>query len=52
MLLKHGIIYRQSKVTLGYSMDPEYHLKKSELKNYDTSYLLTQFCSTKMRRGL
>jgi transposase len=33
ILLKHGIRYRQSKVTLGDSMDPEYHLKKSELKN-------------------
>jgi hypothetical protein len=33
MLLKHGIKYRQSKVTLGDSLDPEYHLKKRELKN-------------------
>ncbi len=33
ILLKHGIRYRQSKVTLGDSMDPEYHLKKRELKN-------------------
>lgn len=33
ILLKHGIRYRQSKVTLGDSMDPEYHLKKSALKN-------------------
>ncbi len=33
ILLKHGIRYRQSKVTLGYSIDPEYHLKKSALKN-------------------
>ena len=33
ILLKHWIRYRQSKVTLGYSIDPEYHLKKSELKN-------------------
>ena len=32
ILLKHGIRYRQSKVTLGDSMDPEYHLKKRELK--------------------
>jgi transposase len=31
-LLKHGIRYRQSKITLGYSLDPEYHLKKRELK--------------------
>ena len=33
ILLKHGIRYRQSKVTLGDSPDPEYHLKKSTLKN-------------------
>jgi transposase len=33
ILLKHGIRYRQSKVTLGDSMDPEYLLKKSTLKN-------------------
>ena len=32
ILLKHGIKYRQSKITLGYSLDPEYHLKKRELK--------------------
>ena len=32
ILLKHGIRYRQSKITLGYSLDPEYHLKKRELK--------------------
>jgi len=33
VLLKHGIRYRQSKITLGNSTDPEYHLKKRELKN-------------------
>ena len=33
ILLKHGIKYRQSKITLGPSMDPEYHLKKRGLKN-------------------
>lgn len=33
ILLKHGIRYRQSKVTLGNSQDPEYHLKKRGLKN-------------------
>jgi len=33
ILLKHGIRYRQSKITLGNSIDPEYHLKKRELKN-------------------
>jgi transposase len=32
ILLKHGIRYRQSKITLGYSLDPEYRLKKRELK--------------------
>lgn len=32
ILLKHGIRYRQSKVTLGNSQDPEYHLKKRGLK--------------------
>lgn len=32
ILLKHGIKYRQSKITLGNSTDPEYHLKKRELK--------------------
>lgn len=31
-LLKHGIRYRQSKITLGNSTDPEYHLKKRESK--------------------
>jgi transposase len=34
ILLKHGIKYRQqSKITLGNSQDPEYHLKKRGLKN-------------------
>ena len=33
ILLNHGIRYRKSKVTLGDSTDPEYHLKKRELKN-------------------
>ena len=32
ILLKHGIRYRQSKITLGNSTDYEYHLKKRELK--------------------
>ncbi len=32
ILLKHGIRYRQSKITLGNSLDPEYHLKKRGLK--------------------
>jgi len=32
LLLKHGIKYRQSKITLGNSQDPEYHLKKRGLK--------------------
>lgn len=33
ILLKHGIRYRQSKITLGISTDPEYDLKKRGLKN-------------------
>lgn len=33
ILLKHGIRYRQSKITLGNSTDPEYDLKKRGLKN-------------------
>jgi len=33
ILLKHRIRYRQSKITLGNSTDPEYHLKKRGLKN-------------------
>lgn len=33
ILLKHEIRYQKSKVTLGDSTDPEYHLKKRELKN-------------------
>lgn len=32
ILLKHGIKWRQSKVTLGVSLDPEYNLKKRESK--------------------
>jgi transposase len=32
IFLKYGIRYRQSKVTLGDSLDPEYHLKKRESK--------------------
>jgi transposase len=32
ILLKHGIRYRQPKITLGNSQDPEYHLKKRGLK--------------------
>lgn len=33
ILLKHGIMYRQSKITLGPSLDPEQHLKKRGLKS-------------------
>src|SRR3954468_18091386 len=33
ILLKHEIRYRKSKITLGNSTDPEYHLKKRGLKN-------------------
>ena len=34
ILLKHGIKYhQQSKITLGTSTDPQYDLKKRELKN-------------------
>jgi transposase len=33
ILLKHGVKWRNSKITLGTSQDPEYHLKKRELKN-------------------
>ena len=32
ILLKHGIRHRQSKITLGYSLDPEYRLKKRGLR--------------------
>ena len=32
ILLKHGIRYRQSKITLGNGQDPEYHLKKRGLR--------------------
>jgi hypothetical protein len=28
IILKHGIKWRNSKITLGISLDPEYHLKK------------------------
>ena len=33
ILLKHGIRYRRSKITLGNSTDPEYHLKKRGSKS-------------------
>ena len=33
IILKHGIKWRNSKITLGTSLDPEYHLKKRESKN-------------------
>ncbi len=33
IILKHGVKWRHSKITLGTSMDPEYHLKKRESKN-------------------
>ena len=32
ILIKHGIRYRQAKITLENSTDPEYHLKKRGLK--------------------
>ena len=32
ILIKHGTRHRQSKITLGNSTDPEYHLKKRGLK--------------------
>ena len=38
ILLKHGIRYRQSKVTLGDSMDPEYHLKKKRIEEEELRY--------------
>jgi len=31
--LKHGVKWRNSKIILGTSLDPEYHLKKRESKN-------------------
>jgi transposase len=33
ILLKHGIRYRKSKMTLGTSTDPEYYLKKRESRS-------------------
>ena len=33
IILKHGVKWRNSKITLGTSLDPEYHLKKRESKN-------------------
>jgi hypothetical protein len=33
IILKHGVKWRHSKITLGTRMDPEYHLKKRESKN-------------------
>lgn len=52
ILLKHGIRYRQSKITLGNSTDPEYHLKKRGLKTYDTETCqLIASCFMRTRRG-
>lgn len=33
IILKHGVKWRNSKIILGTSLDPEYHLKKRESKN-------------------
>jgi hypothetical protein len=33
ILLKYGVKWRQSKITLGNSQDSEYHLKKGGLRN-------------------
>jgi transposase len=33
IILKHGVKWRNSKITLGTSLDLEYHLKKRESKN-------------------
>src|SRR4029079_6930667 len=33
IILKHGVKWRNSKITLGISLDPDYHLKKRESKN-------------------
>src|SRR3954454_19121320 len=33
IILKHGVKWRNSKITLGISLDPDYHLKKREWKN-------------------
>ena len=33
IIIKHGVKWRNSKITLGTSLDPEYHLKKRESKN-------------------
>ncbi|HXT83339.1 MAG TPA: hypothetical protein VN704_03250 [Verrucomicrobiae bacterium] len=33
IILKHGIKWRNSKITLVISLNHEYHLKKRELKN-------------------
>ena len=51
ILLKHGIRDRQSKITLGNSHDPEYHLKKRGLKIQGiTTFQIIVFYSTKMRK--
>lgn len=33
IILKHGVKWRNSKITFGTSLDLEYHLKKRESKN-------------------
>ena len=51
ILLKHGIRHRQSKITLGNSQNPEYHLKKRGLKIQGTAtFQIFVFYSTKMRK--
>ena len=45
ILLKYGIKYRQSKITLGVSTDAEYHLKKRELKSY-VQHSSSRLCPT------
>ena len=51
ILLKHGIRHRQSKITLGNSQDPEYHLKKRGLRIQGmATFQIIVFYSTKTRK--
>ncbi len=52
ILLKYGIRYRQSKITLGGSTDSEYHLKKRGLKIRYGNLSSDSILFYKMKRGL
>jgi len=54
IILKHGIKWRQSKLTFGPRLDPDYDLKKEDQRSKVQIAIFTEYIllSMRMRRGL